>query len=103
MVFKKKETPEQKKARLEAELAALNKPPEPPPPPPREEPTLVQEVKSDKEGPPAEFKQGFFQEVEAAYGQELPELGPSGHAHVERVLLLAILAELRMLRDAIQK
>lgn len=105
MVFgKKKETATQKKARLEKELAVtaaeLEKELLPPPIP--EPPTPVHEMKNEKNGD-AEVYETFIESTMARYEKVFPELGPSGHAHVERTLLVAILAELKELREALKK
>ena len=100
MVFKKKETAEQKKARLEAELATMaaevEKELEPP-----QAPTRVQEVVSEPTGNDVAVK-SLIEEIEQKYGSVFPELGPSGHVAVERLLLLAIVGELRELREALK-
>ena len=109
MVFGKKKTESatDRKKRLEAELQETAKelekemaPPMPPPPPPPE--TRVHEMKNAKNGD-AEAYQSFLDSTMARYEASFPELGPSGHAHVVRTLLVAILAELKELRGALKR
>ena len=100
MVFGKKETAAQKKERLEKELAATveeaAKELQPP-----QAPTRVQEVVSEPTGN-GEAVKSLIEEMEQKYGSVFPELGPSGHAAVERMLLLALIGEVRALREAMK-
>ncbi|RLA46945.1 MAG: hypothetical protein DRR04_05400 [Gammaproteobacteria bacterium] len=99
MVFgKKKETAAEKKARLEKELAATVAEVEKELPPLPEAPTPVQEMSNEPKGNGNSVK-SLIEELEAKFGQVFPELGPSGHAAVERMLLIALIAEVRALRE----
>ena len=106
MVFgkKKAETVTEKKQRLEKELAAVAAEEEKAltPPSPPEPPTMVQEMKNDKKGD-AEAYESFIESAMSRFESSFPELGPSGHAHVERTLLVAILAKLEEIREALKK
>lgn len=102
MVFgkKKKETMAEKKARLEKELAATVQEAEKELTPP-EPPTMVQEVTGENNS--GVSVQSLIEELETKYGQVFPELGPSGHAAVERLLLLALVVEIRELRKKLKQ
>lgn len=90
----KKESKEEKAARLRKELDELSK---------TDKDAavivdaLVSEMKNEQKGA-AEPGPSFVEDLERFAGV-FPELGPSAHAHYERVLLVAILEELRALRE----
>ena len=107
MVFGKKkvESATEKKARLEKELDELNetfKKIDPTREDVAEPETMVQEMKNEKNGN-AEVSETFIESTMSRYEHAFPELGPSGHAHVLRTLLVAILSELKELREALKK
>ena len=99
---KKKETAAQKKARLEKELAETTVDAEkelvPPEPPVSTPVKTMANTKKDETGQKDDLEK-LVTELETKYSGVFPELGPSGHAHVERWLLLAIIGELRALRE----
>ena len=113
MVFgKKKETTEQRKNRLEKELIAIQG---------RLEtetkkeatdlkketasldsPTPVQEMRNEQKGN-GEAVKSLMEDLQKKYGGVFPELGPSDHAHVLRMLLLGVIGELQELRKELAK
>lgn len=101
MVFKKKESTAEKMARLRKELEAVEAEIKVPEPPKIPEETRVHEMTSEETRPGV--AESFVAELEARFGLVFPELGPSGHAHVERWLLLALIAEVRALREEMRR